>query len=657
MKAVNFMSIQHAFLWQQVSDAIIATDENLFITAWNKAAEKIYGWTEGEAGGQQIDELLKTEWVSEDQAQAKAALAANGIWRGEIRQQTKIGGWCYISASVNWLKNEQGEVTGSVTVNRDITEHQQIQEALDAERQLFVGGPTVIFKWEGGPGWMVEYVSPNVFEQFGYSPQALTSGTISYASIIHPDDLGRIVDEVNTHRAARHTQFEQEYRIRRADGRYRWLHDFTVANYDAAGMVTCYHGYVQDITARKQAEEALRASEARHRLIVETAQEGIWLLDETFQTTFVNQRMANMLGYSRRELQNRNVFDFVTGEGHAELHNCLLQQPAAKQPDIPFMHKNGHEVWTIVSANPLPNAEGRFISTLMMLVEITERKQAEHLRREQERLKASLQKEKELNALVQKTITALSHDLRAPLTIIWYTKDMLDRYYNRLDEQKRREKLQLIDKQLRYILELLDDMTLVVKGSYSHSIFKPAPVNLPALCQLCVNEIQETTGSDHELLFVTDGLIQTVPVDEVLVSRILLNLLSNAVKFSPRESEIRLELSRHEESILLRIVDNGIGIAEADLPYIFDTFYRADAARAVEGAGLGLNIVKECVERHQGQVGVTSVLEKGTIFTVRLPLTEANRAAKQRSGFPHHAETIRPENAPEPGTDRGENGG
>jgi len=657
MKAENFMSIQNAFLWQQVSDAIIATDENLVITAWNQAAEKIYGWTEAEAKGQQINELLKTEWVSDEQARGKATLVTSGTWRGEIRQQTKTGGWRYISASVNWLKNEQGEVTGGVTVNRDITERQQIQEALDAERQLFVGGPTVIFKWGGGPGWMVEYVSPNVFEQFGYTPQALTSGSISYASIIHPADLGRIVQEVNAHKAARHTQFEQEYRIRCADGRYRWLFDFTVANYDATGMVTCYHGYVQDITARKQAEEALRASEERHRLIVETAQEGIWLLDETFQTTFVNQRMAHMLGYTREELQNRSVFEFVTGEGRAELHACLLQQPPeAKQPDILFMHKNGHGIWTIVSANPLPNAEGRFIGTLMMLVEITERKQAEHLRREQERLKASLQKEQELNALVQKTITALSHDLRAPLTIIWYAKDMLDRYYNRIDEQKRREKLQLIDKQLRYILELLDDMTLVVKGSYSHSIFKPAPVNLPALCQLCVNEIQETTGSDHELLFVTDGLIQTVPVDEVLVSRILLNLLSNAVKFSPRESEIRLELARHEESIVLHVVDNGIGIAETDLPYIFDTFYRADAARTVEGFGLGLNIVKECVERHHGQVGVASVLGKGTTFTVRLPLTEANGAAQEKSGFSPPPEMARPESSSDPGMDRGNHG-
>ncbi|MBK9090322.1 MAG: GAF domain-containing protein [Holophagales bacterium] len=101
------------------------------------------------------------------------------------------------------------------------------EQALRAERGLFVGGPTVVFNWKAREGWPVEYVSPNVKEQLGYTPEDFTSGRVLYAGIVHPDDLARVGAEVSAFSEQGVPSFEQTYRVRRADGRYRWIHDFT----------------------------------------------------------------------------------------------------------------------------------------------------------------------------------------------------------------------------------------------------------------------------------------------------------------------------------------------------------------------------------------------------------------------------------------------
>jgi signal transduction histidine kinase len=169
-------------------------------------------------------------------------------------------------------------------------------------------------------------------------------------------------------------------------------------------------------------------------------------------------------------------------------------------------------------------------------------------------------------------------------------------------------------------LELLNEMSLTVKGSLDERVFQVRPLNLPALCQASISEIQETVGANYEFSFINRSSIEVVNVDETLVSRILLNLLSNAVKFSREGGKISLELSQQDDWLSLCVEDSGIGIAEADIPHIFDPFYRAKNASHIRGTGLGLNIVKDCVERHQGKISAESQLGEGTRFLVQLPM-------------------------------------
>lgn len=148
-----------------------------------------------------------------------------------------------------------------VVVGHDIDAEVQLaaqRDALERERRLFIGGPVVVFRWVAAEGWPVEYVSPNVAQQFGVTDEDLVSGRVPYASIVHPEDLARVGAEVAQYTAAGVKTFEQDYRLVRPGGEVRWIYDFTVVNRDGAGAVTHYEGYIVDITERKRAEEELR---------------------------------------------------------------------------------------------------------------------------------------------------------------------------------------------------------------------------------------------------------------------------------------------------------------------------------------------------------------------------------------------------------------
>ena len=199
----------------------------IFLTAMTGMADKVEAfWTGG------VDYITKPFHQIEVLARVKTHLALHAMQKQLAAQNTLL--------------------------KQEMAERRRADEALLDERNLFIGGPTVIFKWKSAEGWPVEYVSPNVSSQYGYKPEDFMSGRILYGTIMHPDDLPRVMAEVKAYTEARAPCFEQEYRIARADGEYRWLFDFTVIVRDSNGAVIHYHGYVQDITERKRAEEALR---------------------------------------------------------------------------------------------------------------------------------------------------------------------------------------------------------------------------------------------------------------------------------------------------------------------------------------------------------------------------------------------------------------
>ncbi len=143
-------------------------------------------------------------------------------------------------------------------------DRQRAVDQVESERGMFVGGPTVVFKWRNQPGWPVDYASPNLVAQFGHAPEDLIRGTTTYSSLVHPDDLDRVGREVEAAVASGQATFEQSYRLRRADGEYRTIYDFTVVG-RRGSEVTDFRGYLLDVTDRDASAAALHEAETRLR--------------------------------------------------------------------------------------------------------------------------------------------------------------------------------------------------------------------------------------------------------------------------------------------------------------------------------------------------------------------------------------------------------
>jgi len=290
---------------------------------------------------------------------------------------------------------------------RDVSEKKQMETALantvsdlQKERDLFVSGPVVLFKWKNLPGWPVEYVSPNVLDLLGYSDQDFMQGRVNYSELIHPDDLGRVGREVseNTHSGAANFQ-HQPYRLRTLSGQMLWLSDYTVILRDLQGQALFYVGYFFDSTARVEAEEALSASEERLQLALKGADLGLWDWNiKTGQVSF-NQRWAEMLGYRLEELQGR-IEDWeklLHPEDLDRVNQVLLAHLEGKtdfyETEHRLLAKDGGIVWVHDRGRVLLRDEqGNLLRAAGTHLDITERKlNEERLRRSESHLRTLLE--------------------------------------------------------------------------------------------------------------------------------------------------------------------------------------------------------------------------------------------------------------------------
>jgi PAS domain S-box-containing protein len=281
----------------------------------------------------------------------------------------------------------------------DITERKHLEEASERERRLFLAGPVTVFRWWwlARENWPVEYVSPNV-TQFGYQPDDFTSGRVNYASIVYPDDLGRMAAEIETYRVAGVPSYELDYRIIRPDGQVRWVYDFSVVVRNAQGDITCSEGYILDITDRKQVEQALReaeaatrASELRFRSIVSSTPGVIYrcACDADWTMEFISNEIETILGYPATDFiadQVRTFTSIIHPEDTAIVEQVVQQGIKARQPyviEYRVVRADGAIRWVYEKGQGVYD-EDDLLWLDGVIFDISDRKQAEAALRESE---------------------------------------------------------------------------------------------------------------------------------------------------------------------------------------------------------------------------------------------------------------------------------
>lgn len=252
---------------------------------------------------------------------------------------------------------------------------QRLRESEEQFRQITENMREIVWMCDPEMSQML-YVSPIYEEIWGRTCQSLYEQPSSFIDAIHPEDRSRI-------RAAFPKQireeYNEEYRIVRPDGSIRWVRSRAFPIKNQVGQVYRLTGVIEDITDRKLAEEALRESEERYRCIVETAEEGIWIIDAENKTSFVNNKIAQMLGYSVSEMLGTSLFNYMDEEGKAIAAANVerRRQGIEEQHDFKFLRSDGSPLWAIVSTNPIFDATGQYQGALGMVTDITQRKQTE----------------------------------------------------------------------------------------------------------------------------------------------------------------------------------------------------------------------------------------------------------------------------------------
>ena len=227
-----------------------------------------------------------------------------------------------------------------------------------------------------------------------------------------------------------------------------------------------------------------------------------------------------------------------------------------------------------------------------------------------------------------------SHELRAPLALIYTAAE-----FSLRRERPREDLVEALEKILResrHTTSLVDSLLLLARAdSGEDSLQAPVAINVSSLCQDAADRAAEL-ASAKGITVSTDLRSTSIVVDgdETALRRLLLILVDNAVKYTPAGGRVNVRLALEKDAALIRISDTGIGIAAADLPHVFDRFWRADKvrSRATGGTGLGLAIARWIVDRHGGTIVVSSELGKGSTFTVTLPLAPESRPAADNGG-------------------------
>ncbi|HEY9726048.1 MAG TPA: PAS domain S-box protein [Chroococcales cyanobacterium] len=283
------------------------------------------------------------------------------------------------------MHDASGRIEAVAGISLDITEGKQAEEALRQSEERFrhmAENIREVF-------WMADleltqmfYVSPAYEEIWGRTCASLYAQPRSFIEAIYPDDRERVLAVLEQNRQ---NEFSQEYRIVQPDGSVRWIweHAFPVRN--NAGQLYCLVGVSQDITDRRQAEDALREQKEWYRRILETASEGIWTLDAENKTVFANRKIAQMLGYTVDEMLGMSLFAFMDEEGKAiaQINLERRHHGIEEQHDFKFRRKDGSVMWAIVSATPLFDAAGQYAGAFGMITDITDRKRAEEALRQQ----------------------------------------------------------------------------------------------------------------------------------------------------------------------------------------------------------------------------------------------------------------------------------
>lgn len=473
------------------------------------------------------------------------------------------------------------------------------------------------------------YVSPQIEPILGVRGDEFTPAL--WEKSLHEEDRERVMEE--TERTVRTCDpFSLTYRVRARDGRWIWLHDERQVLGDAAGEPIAWQGVMADVTSAKATEQALRASEARFRSVVDNLPAALYMEDPdptSHGTVFASARIEAITGYDAAEwMSDPDLWLRIVHPDDLdrvlEAERTCVETGATFDLDFRIVRKDGSIVWVNDLAVLINDEDGAPIHWIGFFHDITAKKLADReVARALEVERRSVERLKALDEQKDMFVTATSHEMRTPLAAIMGSARTLEELGDMMDEGDRTALVGAIVTKAAALAKILDDLLDLDRVRRGVLNIRREPVELDQLVAAALDA--STVKETHQVVRDTPPIV--IFADRAMVERIIENLLTNAGRYTPPGSTIWVRTGRVAGGVGVVVEDDGPGVDPSLREAVFEPFRQgANAVQHAPGIGVGLALVSRFAELHGGKAWFEDREGGGAAFTVLLAPRSAEEA-------------------------------
>ena len=669
-KIIGFLGIQRDITQRKKADEAIRESEEKFrnifqnhpavkllidpesgsIVDANVSAANYYGWSVNELKHMNLTQINS---LSDDEIKTemgKAKIKQKTIFEfkhrkadGTIRDVEIFSGNVVIGGK-NYLHS----------IIHDITEKKENENLLkenEEKMRLLVEGTSYFFFYTHNITGEVTYVSPSVEKITGYKVEDWLGQNHWFAT-------NSPINSITRERTRKMLKGETlknpvNLEIYNPSGTPILLEIYEVPLIEE-GKIVGLQGIAHDITERNRLIQNIqKLSSAVHQSPV-----SILITDINGNIEYTNPKFTEVSGYGYNEAIGQNSRILSSGKHPKEFYSNLWETILSGKNWSGIFNnkkKTGELFWESVIISPIKNEDGKIMNFVGVKEDITEKiekeielgKYREHLERLveerteeldqlnrdlidqlqkqkelEDQLNIALSKEKDVNELKTRFIATVSHEFRTPLASLLSSSQMIQRYSKRWGEEKLTEHYNRISSTVNYLTNLLDEVLTISRTDREIITNNPEPVEIEDLFNSYFEDIRSILTEKHEVLFINKCDIRKISIDKKLLRQIMVNLLTNSIKYSPDGGKVELIIHNKNGKLFVKVSDQGFGIPEDEIRYIFEPFYRSKNSLGIQGTGLGLNIVKRCCEILRGEISVNSKIKEGTTFNISIPYHE-----------------------------------
>lgn len=613
---------EQAKLLELAPVAVLVRDLESRVTYWNRGAEEIYGWTSTEASGKVTHNLLQTK-SPEPLAEMEAKIFSGVPWQGELSHHKRTGEEVVVVSRQVLRRDKQGNPTGYLEINLDISARKQAEEALKAERQRFFAVletlPPMICLLT--PDYHTAFANRAFRERFGES-----QGRRCYDYCFGRPSPCEFCETYNVLKTGQSHHWE----VNAPDGSVIDVYDFPFTDADGTPLILEMD---IDITEAKRAKEALEKANAYNRNLLEVSLDPLVTISPNGKITDVNTATEKVTGRLREELIGADFSDYFTDPEKARLgYQQVFKEGLVQDYELEVRHRDGSTTPVLYNASVYRDQGGEVVGVFAAARDITTRKRAEE---EVRRLNEELEQRVRLrtaqleasNKEIESFSYSVSHDLRAPLRAVdGFSRILLEEYRSQLPSKAQRY-LDFVRDGAAHMGNLIDG--LLALSRLGRQELKRRPVEVAEIVRQSMDDLQaDVEGSAAEFVV---GRMPSCDADPLLLRQVFVNLLSNALKFSRKQEKVRIQigaLRAHEAAQapvqVLRLLDphswvyyvrdNGVGFDMRYADKLFGVFQRLHRQEEFKGTGIGLATVQQIIHKHGGQVWAEAEVGKGATF-------------------------------------------